>query len=137
MSDLPAAAIPDAVRSLARFLRRLHGTGRESCPFERWLAVTVPLARVRAEEGLVDEDDLDDERSGRSVGQLLEELVDLRPHAEELEIHDLVVCHGDACLPNFLVDPDSLEVTGMIDVHRLGVADRQRLDVEAAAAEQR
>jgi aminoglycoside phosphotransferase len=42
-----------------------------------------------------------------------------------------VVCHGDACLPNFLLDPDSLAVTGMIDVHRLGVADRH-LDLALA-----
>jgi aminoglycoside phosphotransferase len=131
MSELAAAAVPDAVTSLAEILRRLHAVGRESCPFERWLAVTVALARVRVDEGLVDEDDLDDERAEQSMEQLLGELVDRRPRAEELEVADLVVCHGDACLPNFLVDPDSLEVTGMIDVHRLGVADRH-LDLALA-----
>jgi kanamycin kinase/streptomycin 3"-kinase/aminoglycoside 3'-phosphotransferase-2 len=124
MSDLAASDVPGAVRSLARFLQRLHSVPRESCPFERWLAVTVPLARVRAESGLVDEDDFDDGRAGRSARDLLAELIDQRPQAERLEVADLVICHGDACLPNFLVDPESLEVTGMIDVHRLGVADR-------------
>jgi kanamycin kinase/streptomycin 3"-kinase/aminoglycoside 3'-phosphotransferase-2 len=124
MSDLPAEAVPAAVASLGRFLARLHATARESCPFERWLAVTVPLARLRVDQGLVDVDDLDEERQGQSAESLLSELLDLRPRAEELEVADLVVCHGDACLPNFLVDADSSEVTGMIDVHRLGVADR-------------
>ena len=131
MSDLPAAAVPHAVKSLALFLKRLHAVGRESCPFERWLAVTVALARVRVDESLVDEDDMDAEREGTSAAALLGELLDQRPRAEELEAGDLVVCHGDACLPNFLVDPVSLEVTGMIDVHRLGVADRH-LDLALA-----
>ena len=36
----------------------------------------------------------------------------------------LVVCHGDACLPNVFFDPATLEVTGLIDVGRLGIADR-------------
>lgn len=123
-SDLPHAAVPGAVESLARFLRRLHGLGREVCPFDRWLAVTVPLARVRAETGALDLDDLDEERRGRTADSLLTDLLSLRPRAEELEGSDLVVCHGDACLPNFLVDPDTGEVTGMLDVSRLGVADR-------------
>lgn len=131
MSDLPAVSVPGAVASLGRFLQQLHATARESCPFERWLAVTVPIARVRVDEGLVDEDDLDDERGGRSAQALLVDLLDLRPRAEELELADLVVCHGDACLPNFLVDPASLAVTGMVDVHRLGVADRH-LDLALA-----
>lgn len=131
MSDLPSSQVSSAVASLGHFLRRLHGASRESCPFERWLAVTVPLARVRVEEALVDEDDLDAEREGRSAHDLLAELIDLRPKAEQLEVGDLVICHGDACLPNFLVDPDSCEVTGMIDVHRLGVADRH-LDLALA-----
>jgi len=131
MSDLPASDVSRAVTSLARFLQRLHSMPRESCPFERWLAVTVPLARVRVSAALVDEDDFDSGRAGRSADNLLAELIDRRPEAERLEVSDLVICHGDACLPNFLVDPESLEVTGMIDVHRLGVADRH-LDLALA-----
>lgn len=124
MSELPPEPVADAVASLGHFLKRLHDRPRETCPFERWLAVTVPIARVRVDRGEVDEGDLDDERAGLSAQALLDDLVDRRPRAEELEVADLVVCHGDACLPNFLVDPESLDVTGMIDVHRLGVADR-------------
>jgi kanamycin kinase/streptomycin 3"-kinase/aminoglycoside 3'-phosphotransferase-2 len=131
MSELPATSTAGAVRSLGLFLRRLHASPRENCPFERWLAVTVPLARLRVDHDLVDESDFDEERSGRSASALLDELLELRPRAEELEVGDLVVCHGDACLPNFLVDPESHEVTGMVDVHRLGVADRH-LDLALA-----
>jgi aminoglycoside phosphotransferase len=131
LSDLPGSSVPGGIRSLGRFLRRLHAVDRASCPFERWLAVTVAIARVRADEELVDEDDFDSERAGSSARTILLDLLDGRPRAEQLELGDLVVCHGDACLPNFLVDPETLEVTGMIDVGRLGVADRH-LDLALA-----
>lgn len=36
---------------------------------------------------------------------------------------DLVVCHGDACNPNFLLGAD-LSATGYVDLGRMGVADR-------------
>ena len=36
---------------------------------------------------------------------------------------DLVVCHGDACNPNFLLDADASPV-GYVDLGSLGVADR-------------
>jgi kanamycin kinase/streptomycin 3"-kinase/aminoglycoside 3'-phosphotransferase-2 len=131
LSELPRTAVDRASATFGGFLRRLHSVDREGCPFQRWLAVTVPLARVQADAGRVNEDDFDAEREGRSAAALLDELVELRPRAEELEVGDLVVCHGDACLPNILVDPDTFEVTGMIDVGRLGVADRH-LDLALA-----
>ncbi len=131
LSDLPARLAPRAAASLGAFLQRLHALDHRDCPFERWVAVTVPLATVHTEEGWVDEDDFDDERSGRSAADLHQELLARRPRAEKLEVHDLVVCHGDACLPNFLADPETLEITGMIDLGRLGVADRH-LDLALA-----
>ncbi|MFT4293970.1 MAG: aminoglycoside 3'-phosphotransferase [Micropruina sp.] len=36
---------------------------------------------------------------------------------------DEVVCHGDACNPNFLIDADG-EVSGYVDLGGLGLADR-------------
>jgi len=132
LDELPASAAAAGAEALAVFLKRLHAVGRDGCPFERWLAVTTALARVNVDQGRVDEADLDHERDGRSAQALLDDLLELRPRAEKLEPGDLVVCHGDACLRHFLVDPDTVEVTGMIDVGRLGVADRH-LDLALAA----
>lgn len=42
-----------------------------------------------------------------------------RRRAEERA--DAVVCHGDLCLPNIIVD--GAEVAGFVDLGRLGVAD--------------
>lgn len=131
VSDLRDDAAARAADSLADFLAELHEVPTDACPFDRWLAVTVPLARLRTDAGEVDEDDFDDERAGHSAEQVLAELLERRGRAAESEPDDLVVCHGDACLPNFLADPDSGHVIGIVDVGRLSVADRH-LDLALA-----
>jgi kanamycin kinase/aminoglycoside 3'-phosphotransferase-2 len=108
-----------AVEAMAGFARRLHELPVDGCPFVRDLSVTVPLAGAAVAAGCVDEGDFEDHRLGRSAADLLAELVRTRPAAE-----DLVVCHGDLCAPNVLVDPETLEVSGVVDLGRLGVADR-------------
>lgn len=97
----PAAQRGAVVDALADLARTLHAIPVVDCPFDRSLAVTLPAARQAAERGLV------------------ADLVATVPTREEL-----VVCHGDYCVPNILLDPRTLTVTGVIDVGRLGVADR-------------
>lgn len=107
--------------AIADFARDLHTLPTDSCPFDRSLRVTVPNAEAAAALGQVDTDDLDAEREGWSIERLLTELrAEHSGHRDE----DLVVCHGDYCLPNVLIDPDTLTVTGIVDVGRLGLADR-------------
>lgn len=64
------------------------------------------------------------EQQDQDPSQLLTDLAAELPVRLEQEAGDLVVCHGDLCLPNIVLDADSLEVVGFIDLGRLGVADR-------------
>jgi kanamycin kinase/aminoglycoside 3'-phosphotransferase-2 len=109
------------VDNLADMCAALHDIPVTACPFRRDLAVTIPAAADAVRDGAVDPGDFDDERAGRSPADLLEELFATRPGAE-----DLVVCHGDLCLPNVLADPDTGAITGLVDLGRLGVADRHQ-----------
>ncbi|MEF2279971.1 APH(3') family aminoglycoside O-phosphotransferase [Deinococcus sp. YIM 134068] len=118
MSDPDALLHPERVVSLlARALRELHALPVRECPFNMTLPVVLRLAREQVLAGGVDEADFDDERRGWSAADVWNELVRTRPESE-----DLVVTHGDACLPNLIVNGEYVE--GFIDVGRAGIADR-------------
>ncbi len=55
---------------------------------------------------------------------VLDRLTRQVPRRREQEAADTVVCHGDPCLPNIILDPQPLDVSGFIDLGRLGLADR-------------
>jgi kanamycin kinase len=110
---------PAVVATFVELARALHSLPIEDCPFRRDLDTTMAEARSRVAAGLVDLDNLEDAYAGWTGEQLLAELERTRPASE-----DLVVCHGDLTPDNVLVDPRTGRLTGVIDVGRLGVADR-------------
>lgn len=116
--------VPPAVTSMAELLRRLHDLPIADCPFVRRLVTTVSTARRAVGSGSVEVTDFDYSRLWRTPDDLLRELEDGLPQAADLEARDLVVCHGDPCLPNVLFNPETGEATGLVDLGRLGVADR-------------
>lgn len=109
---------PQQIVSLAaNALRTLHAINIEDCPFDHRLDAKIALAREHLLAGLIDEEDFDDSRLGQSAEALFEQMLAARPDSE-----DLVVTHGDACLPNLLVDHGRF--SGFVDCGRLGVSDR-------------
>ncbi|GAA5541463.1 aminoglycoside 3'-phosphotransferase [Ochrobactrum soli] len=111
---------PDRIVSiLATALKALHSVDPAACPFDHRLEHRIKDARKRVEAGAVDEDDFDTEREGRTAEDLFSELHRLKPSQE-----DVVVTHGDACLPNFMASDGTF--TGFIDCGRLGLADRHQ-----------
>jgi aminoglycoside 3'-phosphotransferase II len=115
-TDLAPGRIVDL---LVEALRRLHAEPIEACPFDQRLDVRLPVAAARVDAGAVDESDFDAPCLGLSARAVLAEVLALRPRED-----DLVVAHGDACLPNFIAAPG--RPTGLVDLGRLGVADRHQ-----------
>jgi streptomycin 3"-kinase len=108
------------MRSLGSALRDLHAL--TDCPFERPLAAVIASAADVVRRDAVNPDFLTDEWRLLQPSELLSRVVAESPYVES--VLEPVVCHGDACLPNVFFDPRTLEVTGLIDLGRLGVADR-------------
>jgi kanamycin kinase len=98
--DTDPAALAAA---FARGLRAFHDAiPVDECPFDLRLPAALRLASARVEAGLAHAFDAE-----LFAG---------------LETEDLVVCHGDYCLPNAFFEGDV--VTGYLDIGDLAVADR-------------
>ncbi|HEX8194093.1 MAG TPA: APH(3') family aminoglycoside O-phosphotransferase [Allosphingosinicella sp.] len=121
-SDLEPVQIAEI---MADALSALHTLPTAECPFDMRLDPLLARAAERAEAGLVDEQDFDAEHLGLSAADLLPVLLSRRPPEQ-----DLVVTHGDACLPNLIALGDRF--AGFIDCARLGLSDRYR-DLALAA----
>ncbi|MGH8496544.1 MAG: APH(3') family aminoglycoside O-phosphotransferase [Gammaproteobacteria bacterium] len=115
--EAPPGLWPRISAQVAFRLRRLHSLEAEECPFDRTLDRVAPLAATRASSGQVDESDFDPDRLGCNAMELLDSLYRERPQSE-----DVVVTHGDACLPNTIFHNGSF--SGFIDCGRCGRADR-------------
>ena len=109
---------------MAETLKALHSLPVASCPFSRRLADMGAIARDVVGRNAVNPEFLSPQDKGRPPAGLLAEIETEAPQRLEQEKADLVICHGDACMPNFMVDPETLRCTGLIDLGRLGLADR-------------
>lgn len=110
----PARLVP----LLAEGLRRVHALPIHDCPFDCRVATVVQEVWDRMQRSHTDNTnkfhtDVDVSRLASSLSHIER----LRPEHE-----DLVVCHGDYCLPNVLISEN--RVAGYIDLGDLGVADR-------------
>lgn len=133
MTALPGADLASSsslapaqvVALVATALKQLHALPAAGCPFDHRMSQRLVAARARVAAGQVDPEDFDDERQGQSAAQVFAELVAQVPAQS-----DLVVTHGDACLPNLIAENGRF--SGFIDCGRAGVADRHQ-DLALAA----
>jgi kanamycin kinase len=105
------------VLALGRGLRAFHeAVGEEWCPFRFDLARALAHVEDRVRTGEI-AGNFHPEHAHLTPAAALAELETLAPPDE-----DLVVCHGDFCAPNMLLQDG--RVTGFVDLGELGAADR-------------
>ena len=107
-----------AVRAIGERLRALHeALPVEDCPFRWSVDDRVAHARRRA---AAEDHDLEALRNDHGVATVA---VALSMIAEPPSPDRIVVCHGDPCAPNTIIDDDGVW-SGTVDLGSLGVADR-------------
>jgi kanamycin kinase len=105
------------VHAMGRGLRRFHeAVGEEWCPFRFDLERALDHVERRVEAGAI-AGNFHDIHADLTAEAARERLRETRPEDE-----DFVVCHGDYCAPNLLLE--GRLVTGYVDLGELGVADR-------------
>ncbi len=108
----------EAVAAIGVGLRHLHDTAPVAgCPFTWSLADRLSEARARLESAETAPGQWHPDHRQLDVGEVLSILE--HPPPED----DPVVCHGDACAPNTIIDAAG-RWSGHVDMGRLGVADR-------------
>ena len=128
VAGVPADRVPEATLRaawgpIADAMRRLHDVPLQGCPFSRDLRRMFATAREVVARGAVNPEFLPVDQQHTPPDELLARLA---PQAEgrlAQEAAEAVVCHGDLCLPNIVLDPATLTVAGFIDLGRLGRAD--------------
>jgi aminoglycoside phosphotransferase len=127
MSEIPGLPSSDAalrghveqiVTLLAEGLKAIHSLDTTGCPFDQRLGVLLEAACLNMVRGRVEESEFDPQRRGCPVEELYGELLARRPTWESP-----VFTHGDYCLPNVLIDPERLAITGSVDWGGAGLSD--------------
>jgi streptomycin 3"-kinase len=121
---LAAADLRACWERIADAVRALHALPAADCPFHHDLDLRIAVARAVVACDLVNPDFLPVEQQGTPARELLAHLESQLARRRAQEAADTVVCHGDLTLPNIVIDPDTLDVAGFVDLGRLGLADR-------------
>lgn len=108
------------VRLLAEAIKMLWSVKAEGCPCNQSINEKLKLARYNVEHGLVDTEHVEPGTFGpggfESPADLLQWLEEHKPQEE------LVLSHGDLCLPNVFFENG--RVSGFLDLAHTGVGDK-------------
>lgn len=106
---------------LAQALKQLWSVDITDCPLTWTLDRKLKIARQSIKDGLVDTENVEPgtygENGFKDPEDLLKWLIEHKPEEE------LVLSHGDFCLPNIYIDDDA-KIISYIDLGRAGISDK-------------
>lgn len=106
-----------AAAAIGAGLRHLHDHAPvRSCPFSWSADDRIASARQRAADGVTHRGDWHHSHQHLTLQDALATIEEPPP------VDELVVCHGDSCVPNTMIDAGAW--SGHVDLGALGVADR-------------
>lgn len=114
----------EMIKLYALEIKKWHQIQIENFPNVNTLQEKLEHVRNNVEKHLVKTQYFEREYQGKTPEELYQKMMLLYPRE-----FDLVLCHGDVCMPNFMIENG--KVTGWIDVIGCGVNDRY-LDVAIA-----
>ncbi len=114
----------ELVIKYAKLLKQFHEINYQGLPFNHDLNHKIDKAHHRVITNQIKTEYFENEIKDFTGKQVYDLMIKNMP-AEE----DLVLCHGDVCLPNIMMDKNSL--SGFIDIDGIGVCDRY-LDIAIA-----
>ncbi|MFD4032667.1 APH(3'') family aminoglycoside O-phosphotransferase [Streptomyces sp. NPDC058637] len=123
-NQVPSQDLRASWARIAEAVRRLHEVPVSKCPFRRSLDTMVVRAHDVVARDAVNPEFLPVGQQHTPPMELLARLTRQVLQRRDQEAADTVVCHGDLCLPNIMLNPQTLDVSGFIDLGRLGQADR-------------
>lgn len=121
--SLPPEALRRSWPAICEVVYQLHTVPSDRCPFDRVLFSMMALARAVVAGDHVQREFLPVKLQEVPPQDILDQLEEELPLRLEQEEAESVVCHGDLCLANIMIEPAAGEVSGLIDLGRLGRAD--------------
>ncbi|MFV0394829.1 MAG: aminoglycoside 3'-phosphotransferase [Coprobacillaceae bacterium] len=109
--------VKDVIIVYAKAIRRFHDLPMEGIPHNHLLTQKIEEARNNVEKGRVKTQYFEREFKSMSAEEVYKLML-----SYQQEEGDIVLCHGDVCMPNMMIDKNG--DIGYIDVVQLGTCNR-------------
>lgn len=109
--------VKDVVKTYASLIRQFHDIDPVGLPHNHSLEQKLKHVEYCMEKQLINTDHFERELKQYTIEEIYQKIQTYLPIEE-----DLVLCHGDICMPNIMMN--GLELSGYIDIVGIGVCDR-------------
>lgn len=110
-------SVEDVIKLYARAIRQFHEIDSTGIPFNHSLKMKLEDVKRTVDEGKITNQYFEREFQEMTVSEVYELML-----SYQQEEDNLVLCHGDVCMPNMMIDESN--TIGYIDIVQIGTCDR-------------